>query len=222
VEKKRLGERLPFFLLTIDSGSKIAKKVDSMAVSLVKGANVSLSKEAPGLKAVFVGLGWDARQTMGDDFDLDASAFLLQENGHVKQDEDFIFFNNLKSIDGSIEHSGDNLTGGSEGDDEVINVNLEAVPKDIKKIVFTVSIYDAQGRGQNFGMVDNAFIRVVNLENNMEIARFDLGEDMSVETAMIFGEIYRRQDEWKFRAVGQGVAGGLAALAVGYGVNVGD
>jgi tellurium resistance protein TerD len=165
-----------------------------------------------------VDIGWDARQTVGDDFDLDASAFLLQENGQVKQFEDFIFFNNLKSIDGAIEHSGDNLTGGSEGDDEVINVNLEAVPEGIKKIVFTVSIYEAQSRGQNFGMVDNAFIRVVNLENNMEIVRFDLGEDMSVETAMIFGEIYRRQDEWKFRAVGQGVAGGLVALAVGYGV----
>lgn len=191
-----------------------------MAVSLSKGGNVSLSKEAPGLKAVLVGLGWDARATDGGDFDLDASAFLLKEDGKVRGDSDFIFYNNLKSSDGSIEHLGDNLTGAGEGDDEVVKVNLEGVPQDVSRISFTVTIHDAEARRQNFGMVSNAFIRVVNQADNKEIARFDLSEDMSTETAMIFGDLYRHNNEWKFKAVGQGFAGGLGPLAKNFGVNV--
>jgi len=192
-----------------------------MTVSLVKGGNVSLSREAPGLKAVLIGLGWDARATAGDEFDLDASAFLLAENGKIRQDMDFIFYNNLASSDGSVEHTGDNRTGAGEGDDEAIKLQLDKIPPDIQKIAITVTIHEADQRRQNFGMVSNAFIRVVNLEGDKEIARFDLSEDMSTETAMIFGEVYRHNNEWKFRAVGQGYAGGLATLARNYGVNVG-
>jgi tellurium resistance protein TerD len=191
-----------------------------MAVSLSKGGNVSLSKEAPGLKSILVGLGWDARATDGGDFDLDASAFLLSESGKVRADSDFIFYNNLKSTDGSIEHTGDNLTGDGEGDDEVIKVALDKVPSDIQRIAVSVTIHEADKRRQNFGMVSNAFIRVVNQDDNREIARFDLTEDMSTETAMIFGEIYRHSGEWKFKAIGQGFAGGLGPLAKNYGVNV--
>ncbi|MDR2301179.1 MAG: TerD family protein [Deltaproteobacteria bacterium] len=191
-----------------------------MAVTLVKGGNVSLTGQAPGLKSVIVGLGWDARQTEGEDFDLDASAFLLKADGKVRADEDFIFYNNLVSTDGSVEHTGDNLVGGGEGDDEVIKVNLEAVPGEIQKISFTVSIYDANARRQNFGMVSNAFIRIVNQLDNQEIVKFDLSEDMSTETAMIFGEIYRHKGEWKFKAVGQGFSGGLHALASHFNVDV--
>ncbi|MDR1109526.1 MAG: TerD family protein [Deltaproteobacteria bacterium] len=191
-----------------------------MAVTLVKGGNISLSGEVPGLKSVFVGLGWDSRETEGDDFDLDASAFLLKADGKVRGDEDFIFYNNLTSSDGSVEHTGDNLVGGSEGDDEVIKVNLEAVPDVIQKISFTVSIYDAEARRQNFGMVSNAFIRIVNQLDNKEIVKFDLSEDMSTETAMIFGEIYRHKGEWKFKAVGQGYVGGLGALAQRFNVDI--
>ena len=191
-----------------------------MAVSLSKGGNVSLSKEAPGLKAVLIGLGWDARSTDGGDFDLDASAFLLKEDGKVRSDGDFIFYNNLKSSDGSVEHTGDNLTGDGDGDDEVIKVALDQVPAEVSRISVTVTIHDADARRQNFGMVSNAFIRVVNQDGNKEIARFDLSEDMSTETAMIFGDIYRHNGEWKFKAVGQGFAGGLQPLAKGFGVNV--
>ena len=191
-----------------------------MTVSLSKGGNVSLSKEAPGLKNVLVGLGWDARSTDGGDFDLDASAFLLQENGKVRNDVDFIFFNKLKSEDGSVEHTGDNRTGAGEGDDEAINIALDKIPAEVQKISITVTIHEAEARRQNFGMVSNAFIRVVNLENNKEITRFDLSEDMSTETAVIFGDIYRHNNEWKFKAVGQGFAGGLQALAKNFGVNV--
>lgn len=191
-----------------------------MAVSLSKGGNVSLSKEAPGLKAVMIGLGWDARATDGSDFDLDASAFLLKEDGKVRGDGDFIFYNNLKSNDGSVEHMGDNLTGTGEGDDEVVKVNLEGIPQDVSRISFTVTIHEADARRQNFGMVSNAFIRVVNQADNKEIARFDLSEDMSTETAMIFGDLYRHNNEWKFKAVGQGFAGGLGPLAKNFGVNV--
>ena len=191
-----------------------------MAVSLSKGGNVSLSKEAPGLKAILVGLGWDARATDGGAFDLDASAFLLKEDGKVRGDGDFIFYNNTKSADGSVEHTGDNLTGEGEGDDEVIKINLSTVPADVAKISVTVTIHDADSRKQNFGMVSNAFIRVVNQDGNKEIARFDLSEDMSTETAMVFGEIYRHGSEWKFKAVGQGFAGGLHPLASSFGVSV--
>src|SRR2546421_1807358 len=174
-----------------------------MSVSLSKGGNVSLTKEAPGLSAVLVGLGWDARTTSGADFDLDASALMLNSSGKILSDSHFIFFNNLTSPDGSVEHTGDNLTGEGEGDDEAIKVNLAGVPAEVDKIVVTVSIYDADARGQSFGQVRNAFMRVVNQADNAEIARYDLSEDYSNETAMIFGEVYRNGAEWKFRAVGQ-------------------
>ncbi|MFF2076387.1 TerD family protein [Kitasatospora sp. NPDC058162] len=191
-----------------------------MGVSLSKGGNVSLTKEAPGLQAVVVGLGWDVRTTTGTDFDLDASALLCNEQGKVGSDGNFVFFNNLKSPDGSVEHTGDNLTGEGEGDDEAIKVNLAAVPADVQKIVFPVSIYDAENRSQNFGQVRNAFIRVVNQANNAELARYDLSEDASTETAMVFGELYRNGGEWKFRAIGQGYASGLRGIAQDFGVNV--
>ncbi|MEU7023561.1 TerD family protein [Streptomyces sp. NPDC046203] len=191
-----------------------------MGVSLSKGGNVSLTKEAPGLTAVTVGLGWDVRTTTGTDFDLDASAILVSEAGKVRNDSDFVFFNNLKSADGSVEHTGDNLTGEGEGDDEQVKVNLAAVPADVAKIVFPVSIYDADNRQQSFGQVRNAFIRVVNQAGEAEIARYDLSEDASTETAMVFGELYRHGAEWKFRAVGQGYASGLRGIAQDFGVNV--
>ena len=191
-----------------------------MAISLSKGGNVSLSKEAPGLKSILVGLGWDARATDGAAFDLDASAFLLNEAGKVRSDQDFIFYNNTKSSEGSIEHTGDNLTGAGAGDDESIKINLAGVPADVQKISVAVTIHEAETRKQNFGMVSNAFIRVVNQDDGKEIARFDLSEDMSVETAMIFGEIYRNGAEWKFKAIGQGFKGGLGPLAKNFGVNV--
>jgi len=192
-----------------------------MSVSLSKGGNVSLSKEAPGLRAVLVGLGWDARTTSGADFDLDASAMMVGSSGKILSDQHFIFFNNLTSPDGSVEHTGDSLTGEGEGDDEVIKVNLSGVPPEADKIVVTVSIYDAEGRQQSFGQVRNAFIRVVNQDDNKEITRYDLSEDASTETAMIFGELYRNGPEWKFRAVGQGYTTGLRGIAQDFGVNVG-
>lgn len=192
-----------------------------MAISLSKGGNVSLSKEAPGLKNAMLGLGWDARATDGQDFDLDGSVFLLGNNGKVRNDQDFIFYNNLKSADGSVEHMGDNRTGAGEGDDEVIKVNLATVPPDVEKIAIAVTIHEAETRKQNFGMVSNAFIRLVNEEDGKEVVRYDLGEDFSTETAVIFGELYRHGSDWKFRAVGQGYAGGLGPLARNYGVNIG-
>jgi len=192
-----------------------------MGVALTKGGNVSLSKSAPNLTSIMVGLGWDARTTTCADFDLDASALMLGANGKVVSDSHFVFFNNLRSPDGSVEHTGDNLTGEGEGDDESILVNLSAVPPQVERIVFPVSIYEADARGQSFGQVSNAFIRVVNQADNQELARYDLSEDASSETAMIFGEVYRRNDEWKFRAVGQGYASGLRGIAVDFGVNVG-
>jgi tellurium resistance protein TerD len=191
-----------------------------MGVSLSKGGNVSLSKEAPGLTDVLVGLGWDTRTTDGADFDLDASAILLGDTDKAISDKHFVFFNNLKSPDSTVEHTGDNLTGEGEGDDEAIKVNLAGMGQDVQKIVFPVSIYDADSRSQSFGQVRNAFIRVVNAANNSEIARYDLSEDASTETAMVFGELYRNGAEWKFRAVGQGWTSGLAGIAKDYGVNV--
>jgi tellurium resistance protein TerD len=192
-----------------------------MSVSLGKGANISLDKEAPGLTKILIGLGWDTRSTDGEDFDLDASAFLLGESGKVRGDHDFIFYNQLKSSDGSVEHTGDNRTGEGEGDDEAIKVNLSQVPAEVTKLSVVATIHDATARKQNFGMVQNAFIRIVDDSNGREISRYDLAEDCSVETAMIFGEVYRHGGEWKFRAVGQGYQGGLAALARNFGVNVG-
>lgn len=191
-----------------------------MGVSLTKGGNVSLTKEAPGLTAVAVGLGWDARTTTGVEFDLDASAIACGTDKRVLSDQHFIFFNNLRSPEGSIEHTGDNLTGEGDGDDEVINVDLAGTPPNIDSIVFPVSIYDADSRSQSFGQVRNAYIRVVNRANGSEIARYDLSEDASTETAMVFGELYRNGAEWKFRAVGQGYASGLAGIARDFGVNV--
>ncbi|MEV6005858.1 TerD family protein [Streptomyces sp. NPDC051976] len=191
-----------------------------MGVSLSKGGNVSLTKEAPGLTAVTVGLGWDVRTTTGSDFDLDASALLLDASGKVVSDKHFVFFNNLKSPDGSVEHTGDNLTGEGEGDDEAIKVSLATVPPEIDKIVFPVSIYEGESRQQSFGQVRNAFIRVVNQAGGTEIARYDLTEDASTETAMVFGELYRNGAEWKFRAVGQGYASGLRGIAQDFGVSL--
>lgn len=191
-----------------------------MSVTLAKGGNVSLSKEAPGLTAVTVGLGWDVRTTTGADHDLDASALLCDAAGKVLSDGHFVFYNNLTSPDGSVQHTGDNLTGEGEGDDESIHVELAQVPAEVAKIVFPVSIHDAETRGQSFGQVSNAFIRVVNRADGAELARYDLSEDASTETAMVFGELYRRDGEWKFRAVGQGYASGLRGIALDYGVNV--
>ncbi len=191
-----------------------------MGVSLTKGGNVSLTKAAPNLTAVTIGLGWDARATTGTDFDLDASAMGLGENHKIVSDSYFVFFNNLRSPDGSIEHQGDNLTGAGDGDDEQINVNLAAVPPNVGSVVFPVSIYDADSRGQSFGQVRNAYIRVVNQADQSELARYDLSEDASSETAMVFGELYRNGPEWKFRAIGQGYASGLAGIARDFGVSV--
>ncbi|MFC1415084.1 TerD family protein [Streptacidiphilus cavernicola] len=192
-----------------------------MGVSLSKGGNVSLSKEAPGLTSVIVGLGWDVRTSTGSDYDLDASAILCDATGRVLSDGHFVFFNNLSSPEGSVKHSGDNLTGGGDGDDEQIVITLGVVPPQCAKIVFPVSIYDAENRQQNFGQVRNAFIRVVNQSDGREIARYDLTEDASTETAMVFGEVYRNGAEWKFRAIGQGYASGLRGIAQDFGVNVG-
>ena len=194
-----------------------------MGVSLSKGGNVSLTKQAgpAGLSAVTVGLGWDVRTTTGTEFDLDASALLVKADGKVLSDQHFVFYGNLKSPEDAVEHTGDNLTGEGAGDDEQISVTLGNVPADVDKIVFPVSIYEAEQRNQNFGQVRNAFIRVVNQANTEELARYDLSEDASTETAMVFGELYRNGAEWKFRAVGQGYASGLKGIAQDFGVNVG-
>lgn len=191
-----------------------------MGVSLAKGGRLSLEKAAPGLKNIHVGLGWDPRVTDGADFDLDASAFMLGAGGKVRSDADFIFYNQLKSTCSSVEHTGDNLTGDGDGDDEVIYVNLDQVPADVERVVFTVTIHEADQRKQNFGQVANAYIRLANRDNNEEIVRFDLGEDYSTETAMVFAELYRHESEWRFNAIGQGYAGGLGPMAKQYGVNV--
>ena len=189
-----------------------------MALSLQKGGNLSLTKTDPSLTKIIVGLGWDPRATDGTEFDLDASAFLLGAGDEVRSEADFIFYNQLRSVDGSVEHTGDNRTGAGDGDDEVIKVDLSRVPADVQKIVFTVTIHDAEARKQNFGQVGGAFIRVVNEVSNSEVVRYDLAEDASTETAMIFAELYRNNGEWKFRAVGQGYAGGLRAVATSFGL----
>ena len=191
-----------------------------MAVELTRGGNLSLEKASPGLTNIVVGLGWDERSTDGANFDLDASAFLLNESEKVRSDADFIFYNQLRSSDGSVEHTGDNLTGAGEGDDESLKIQLPGVPQDVAKVSFTVTINDAEKNGQNFGMIRNAFIRVVNAADQSEICRYDLTEDFSIETALIFGELYRHSGEWKFKAVGQGFQGGLRALCQNFGVNI--
>jgi len=190
-----------------------------MAISLQKGGNVNLSKESPGLTKVLIGLGWDPRATDGAAFDLDGSAFMVKADGKVRGDSDFIFYNNLKSTDGSVVHQGDNTSGQGEGDDEKIVVDLSRVPAEIDRIPVSVTIHEADARRQNFGMVSKAYIRCVDHNSNKELARFDLSEDGSTETAMIFGELYRAGAEWKFKAIGQGFKGGLGPLARSYGVN---
>ena len=191
-----------------------------MAISLNKGANLSLTKTDPTLSNLVVGLGWDVRPTDGQAFDLDASAFMLKNDGKVRNDSDLIFYNQLHSSCGSVEHTGDNLTGQGDGDDESLILQLNKIPSDIERIAVAVTIHDAETRKQNFGQVSNAFIRVVNKDTGIEIARYDLTEDASIETAMIFGEIYRNNGEWKFKAMGQVYAGGLAPLARNFGINI--
>lgn len=189
-----------------------------MALTLTKGGSLSLSKEAPGLVRTRIGLGWDARSTDGADFDLDASALLLNAEGKVRSNDDFIFYNQLSSTDGSVVHQGDNRTGAGDGDDEQITVDLSLVPADVQKIVFAVSIDEADKRGQNFGQVRNAYIRLLNEDTQAEVVRYDLSEDAGQETALNFAEVYRHNGEWKFRAVGQGYAAGLRGIAVDFGV----
>ncbi|EKP0310127.1 TerD family protein [Aeromonas veronii] len=191
-----------------------------MGVSLQKGGNVSLTKADAGLKVVMAGLGWDQRVTDGSAFDLDASIFMVGENGKVLSDANFIFYGQKTSPCGAVEHQGDNRTGEGAGDDEQVKIDLSKVPADVKKLVFAVTIHEAEQRKQNFGMVSNAYIRMSNNESQVELARFDLSEDASVETAMIFGELYLNNGEWKFKAVGQGFAGGLPALATAHGVTL--
>jgi tellurium resistance protein TerD len=193
-----------------------------MPISLSKGENVSISREDPSLTQLQVGLGWATRGTDGDDFDLDASAFLLDSDGKVLSDSDFVFYNNLVSVCGSVRHAGDNLTGNEaeEADAETVIINLPTLPPEVERVAFCVSIHMAEIRQQNFGMVQSAYVRIVNQKSHQELARYDLSEDASVETAMIFGEIYRYGGEWKFRATGQGFPGGLAELARYFGVNI--
>lgn len=192
-----------------------------MGVSLQKGGNVSLTKEAHGaLTSVVVGCGWDVRRTTGPDFDLDASAIMCGGSGKVVSDRHFVFFNNLESEDGTVRHTGDNLTGEGEGDDEQIVVDLARMSPQVTKVVVAVSIYDADNRRQSFGQVENAFIRVVDQPTGRELARYDLSEDASTETAMLFGELYRYNGEWKLRAIGQGYASGLRGIALDFGVGV--
>ncbi|QOY92782.1 TerD family protein [Massilia sp. UMI-21] len=191
-----------------------------MAISLQKGGNLSLSKMDPSLREALVGLGWGARSSDGADFDLDASLFMVRENGKVRGDHDFIFYNQLKSTCGAVEHTGDNKTGDGDGDDEALKIRLGEVPAEISRLVIAVTIHEADSRRQNFGMVQDAFVRIVNMETSAEIVRFDLSEDYSTETAMIFAEIYRYNGEWKFKAVGQGYSGGLAALARQHAVEI--
>ena len=191
-----------------------------MAISLQKGGNVNLSKEAPGLSKIVVGLGWDVRSTDGNAFDLDGSAFLLKADGKVRNDTDFVFYNNLKSVEQSVAHSGDNRTGAGDGDDETVTIDLSKVPADVERIAICVTIHEGETRRQNFGMVQKAFVRTINANGNAEIARYDLSEDSSSETAMVFGEVYRNGSDWKFKAVGQGFKGGLGPLASSFGVSV--
>jgi tellurium resistance protein TerD len=191
-----------------------------MGVNLTKGANVNLSKAAPGLNKVVIGLGWDVRASDGAAFDLDGSAFLLDAAGKVRGDADFIFFNNKTSACKSVEHGGDNTTGKGDGDDEKVSVTLNSVPADVQRVSFAVTIHEADTRRQNFGMVSSAFIRVVDAATGTEISRYDLSEDASTDTAMTFGELYKHNGEWKFKAIGQGFKGGLGALAASLGVSV--
>ena len=191
-----------------------------MPISLKKGQKVSLTKGNPGLKNVVVGLGWDTNAyDTGADFDLDAAAFCLTDSGKVSSQNDFVFFGNLNHVSGAISHLGDNLTGAGDGDDEQIKIDLSRVPAEITKIAFTVTIYEADARRQNFGQVSNAFVRIFDENTGEELLRYDLGEDFSIETAVVFGELYKNGDEWKFNAIGSGYQGGLAALCNMYGID---
>jgi tellurium resistance protein TerD len=193
-----------------------------MAISLSKGQKVDLTKTNPGLTNVVVGLGWDTNKyDGGKDFDLDSSVFLLGENGKVPSENDFIFYNNTTGGNGSVVHTGDNRTGAGDGDDEAVEINLSNVPANIHRITFTITIHDAEARNQNFGQVSNAYVRIFNPASNQELIRFDLGEDFSIETALVVGELYRHNGEWKFSAIGSGYQGGLAALATDFGLQVG-
>jgi tellurium resistance protein TerD len=190
-------------------------------INLKKGQKIDLTKTNPGLKNIIIGLGWDIkRYDGGANFDLDASAFLLGANGKVRRDEDFVFYNNLQCAEGAVIHTGDNRTGEGEGDDEQIKVDLSLVPQNVDRIAFTVTIHDGESNSQNFGQVCNAFVRLVNEDNDDEILHYDLGEDFSIETAVVFCELYRHNGQWKFNAVGSGYQGGLAALATAYGLDV--
>lgn len=192
-----------------------------MPVSLSKGQKISLTKSNPGLKKVVVGLGWDTNAfDTGAAFDIDSSAFLLTDSGKVSKPEDFVFYGNLNHPSGAVKHCGDNLTGAGDGDDEQIKIDLSAVPAEITKIDFTVTIHEAESRRQNFGQINNSFIRIYNEETGEEILRYDLGEDFSIETAAVFGELYKHNGEWKFNAIGAGYQGGLAALCASFGVDV--
>nr|WP_295732681.1 TerD family protein [uncultured Intestinibacter sp.] len=192
-----------------------------MAITLSKGQKVSLTKGNPGLKNIVVGLGWDTNKYDGGfDFDLDSAAFLLGENDKVNSDSDFIFYNNLKHSSGAVQHLGDNLTGEGAGDDEQVKLDLSLVPQNVNKIAFTVTIHEAQERRQNFGQVNNSYVRVVNADTNQELLKYELGEDFSIETAVVVCEIYRHNGEWKFNALGSGFEGGLEALCKNFGVNV--
>ncbi|MGG4409949.1 TerD family protein [Niallia taxi] len=192
-----------------------------MSINLSKGQRIDLTKTNPGLTRAIIGLGWDTnRYDGGVDFDLDASAFLADANGKVINDVDFIFYNNLAHPSGGVEHTGDNRTGEGDGDDEQIVIDFSKIPAHVHKVGIAVTIHDADSRSQNFGQVSNAFVRVVNEETNIEILRYDLGEDFSVETAVVICELYKHNGDWKFNAIGSGFSGGLAALCRNYGLDV--
>ena len=193
-----------------------------MAVSLSKGQKVDLTKTNPGLTNVVIGLGWDTNKyDGGNDFDLDSSVFLLGGNGKVTNEADFIFYNNREGAGGAVVHTGDNRTGAGEGDDEQVNINLSAVPANVERIAFTITIHEADSRSQNFGQVSNSYVRIFNEATGEELIRYDLGEDFSIETAIVVGELYRHNGEWKFSAIGSGYQGGLAALATDFGLAIG-
>jgi tellurium resistance protein TerD len=195
-------------------------KISLMAIQLSKGQRVDLTKNDPTLQKIGIGLGWDVKQfDGGQDYDLDASAFLLNGSGKCRNELDFIFYNNLKSVDGSVVHTGDNRTGEGDGDDETITINLAKVPQDVDKVAITVTIHDAELRRQNFGQISNAYVRLVNEDTGAEVLRYDLGEDFSVETAVVFCEVYRHANDWKFNAVGSGYQGGLQSLVSAYGLD---
>ncbi|WP_433742387.1 TerD family protein [Falsibacillus pallidus] len=191
------------------------------SISLSKGQRIDLTKTNPGLTKVIIGLGWDTNKySGGHDFDLDACAFMCNADNKVENDNEFIFYNNLKSPNGAVEHTGDNRTGEGEGDDERMNVDFSLLPPHVEKVGITVTIHDAEARGQNFGQVSNAFVRVIDASSNREILRYDLGEDFSIETAVVVCELYKHAGEWKFNAIGSGFQGGLAALCRNYGLDV--